>query len=274
MAAESRQGITISSGLLFESALSIADGRFADGKRLAGEARLHAGPHNVVTSLIYGGQIIAGRLEQGRLTEVIDGLRELQYSPVDLPAWRAMLAGVLADAGDLVSATAELIRLKNEGLTRPPHDFSAPLAVRYLAEVCRHLGDVTFASELLPHILPWAGQMLVVPTISIEGASDRSIGHLKATLGRFDEADDAYTAAELLERANGFDALAARTEYWHACALLERNTPEDPDRAAALLARVVSVSDGLGMRRLHERAVGLLGLSDPRRAAGRDRSNR
>jgi tetratricopeptide (TPR) repeat protein len=258
-AMDSRQGIVANNSLLLDAALAIAEGRFADGKRLAAQASDHGGRHNTVVALAYGAQILAARLEQGRVGEVIAAIHQLDAVLNDLPAWRAMLAGALADAGDHAQAAAELDRLLSEGDVPLPHDVTVPLAVRYLPEACRQLGDVAAAQTLLPHIAPWAGQLLVVTIgTSIEGASDRSIGHLLTTLGRFDEADAAYESASRLERGAGFRPLAARTDYWHARALLEREAIGDRQRSVELLTDVVTVTDELGMRLLREQAAALL----------------
>jgi hypothetical protein len=105
----------------------------------------------------------------------------------------------------------------------------------------------------------WAGQILVVARgSSLEGAGDRSIGHLLATLGRLDEADNAYTTAAHLEHASGFPPLEARTLYWHGRLLLERNSRGDRDRAADLLAMVTEVTEAIGMRLLNAQASYLL----------------
>ena len=103
---------------------------------------------------------------------------------------------------------------------------------------------------------PWAGQILVVRSgLSIEGGSDRSLGHLLATLGRLDEADAAYAAASAMEHSAGFAPLLARTDYWHARALLERDAPVDRERALTLLDRVVAVATQLGMPLLCRQAA-------------------
>jgi hypothetical protein len=131
-----------------------------------------------------------------------------------------------------------------------------PLLIRHLSELCRQLGDSHRAATALAHITAWAGQILINGwALSIEGASDRAIGHLLATLGRPDEADAAYTSAAELERSAGFPPLAARTEYWHAQLLLERNAPGDRDRIRALLTDVVDITDRLGMTLLHRQAA-------------------
>ena len=98
--------------LNLESALATASGRFAEGKRLAAEAaRQITGRRITQVELAYTAQILASRMEQGRLDEVIAALRQLGALEIPLRAWRAMLAGALADAGDHAEALTELRRL-------------------------------------------------------------------------------------------------------------------------------------------------------------------
>ena len=147
-----RNGLRMAMGtaLIFESALATASGRFGDGKRLAARAVSESQPDNVVTQLVYAGQILAARLEQGRLTEVIDGLRRLQGFGLVAPAWSAMLATALADNGDRAEATSVLAGL-DDSFERGPDDFAAPMTLRHLVESCRLLGDQQRARVLLPH---------------------------------------------------------------------------------------------------------------------------
>ena len=145
----------------------------------------------MTVELGYVAQIAAGRMEQGRLTEVIDALAGLDRLDFDLPGWRAMLAGALAEAGRFAQASDELDKCAaqlsaGEAETRIEH---APLVIRHLAEVCRRLGQTDRAAEMLPFVRPWASQMSLSGGLSIEGASDRALGHLLATLGRLDDAD-------------------------------------------------------------------------------------
>jgi tetratricopeptide (TPR) repeat protein len=258
-ARESGQGMAINNCLLLQAAIATAEGRFVDSKRLAAEASHHGGRHNTVIALAYGAQILAARMEQGRVGDVLASLSQMDAVLNDIPAWRTMLAGALADAGEHEQAAVQLDGLLSGGESAIPHDATAPLAVRYLPELCRQLGHRVGAAMLLPRITPWAGQLLVVTHgLSIEGASDRSIGHLLATVGRFDEADDAYRSAADLERSARFAPLAARTEYWHARALIERNAPGDRPKATALLTEVVAVTSRSGMQLLNEQATALL----------------
>ena len=243
--------------LNLESALATASGRFAEGKRLAAKAAETAGRHMIQVELAYAAQILASRMEQGRLDEVISGLRQLDALQIPLRGWRAMLAGALADAGNHAEARDELRRLTDTELPDQPHDYhGAALAIRHLPEVCRQLGDRNCAARLLPHVRSWSGQILVVRSgLSIEGGSDRSIAHLLATLGRLDEADAAYAVASQMERSAGFLPLRARTDYWHARALLERDGPADRERALTLLDGVLEITTAFGMALLCRQAA-------------------
>lgn len=255
--------LAMNGALIIESALAAGCGRFTDAKRLAAEAADHAGSSRLV-QLRFGAQIMAVRMEQGRLDEIVPYLRRLDVLKVEVPEWRAVLATALADGGSDEEAMSVLVSVDGAGVLtsgRPP----VALAVRHLAEACRLLGARHIAAELLPHVEPWSGQLLLVlPGVSIEGAADRAIAHLLAVLGRLDEADAAYTSAAALERAARFPPLLARTEYWHARGLLERDRPGDRERATTLLDEVVEITDHLGMRLLHQQATD---LSDQLRAS-------
>ncbi len=252
-----RNGLRMSKGsaLILQSALARADGRFAEAKGLAAEAVKRSEPGNLVTQLVYASQIIATRMEEGRLGEVIRSLRAFDKSGVVAPAWNAMLASALADDGHRQEASEHLGRLLDDQPSRFLDDTAAPLAIRHLTEACRQLGDSARASAMLPYVEPWAGQLLVITFgTSIEGASDRCIGHLLATLGRLDEADAAYTRATDLESSAGFPPLGARTKYWHARMLLERDASGDRQQAGVLLDEVIEITDRLGMQRLATQA--------------------
>jgi hypothetical protein len=154
--------ISIQNALLFRSALATASGRFAEGKAVAAEAAQRAGSHTMIVELAYAAQIVNGRMEQGRLDAVIAGLGAALDSPeFELPGYRAMLAGALAEDARFDEALYELDRL---GGAAPTSDTErlighTPMAIRYVSEVCRRLFDQERATKLLAHVTPWAGQI-------------------------------------------------------------------------------------------------------------------
>ncbi len=246
--------LAVHTALVAQASIVIASGEFERGARLAAKARESANSKLPGVALGYGAQILACRMEQGRLDDVIPLLQQARDDRrIAVPAWRAMLANALADAGRHDDAANELDRLDEHIADGFAHLYGAPLAVRHVPEVCRQLGDRRRAAMLLPHVERWSGVILALNT-SIDGTADRSVGHLLATLGRHDEADASYTRAAAMERSAGFPPLLARTEYWHARALLEHDAPGDRSRAADLLDEVVEITGRLGMELLHRQA--------------------
>ena len=79
------------------------------------------------------------------------------------------------------------------------------------------------------------------------GAFDRYRGMLLSLLGRHDEAVAALTAALALEESVDAPTLTARTRYWLARALRQRDGPGDGERADVELARSIETAEGLGM---------------------------
>jgi DNA-binding SARP family transcriptional activator len=251
-----------------EAAVAAAEGRFADAKRLAAEARDLSDAANQTITLSYSAQVGAVRTEQGQTDKVVDTLRFLadNLSPGTL-AWRTMLAGIYADTGRLGQAAIEFEKLAPDRFALIPRDWAFPLAIRYLAETCIRLGDATRAAQLLPEVEPYDGQILLVTIgTSIEAAADRSLGQLYELLGRVDDADRHYQAAWQLEDAMGFAALAARSRYWHGRLLARSADLHDRSRACGLLEAAQSTTAALGMSLLDQQIKELYpALSDPRR---------
>jgi tetratricopeptide (TPR) repeat protein len=246
--------------LLARTAMAIAEGRFMEAKSAAAQLQNIGGRHNVSIALAYSAQVAAIRAEEGRVNKVITDLGSvaLEASPMTI-AWRTMLAGLLADAGQLDEASTHFESLAADHFSIIPRDWAFPLAVRYLAEVCAQLGDTERAAELVPEVRAYSGQLLVVTLgTSIEGAADRSLGQLLGVLGSADEAERHYKAAAKLENSLGFAPLAARTQYWHARLLASSADAGNRRRAANLLRTAESVSGRYGMVLLGQQARALL----------------
>jgi tetratricopeptide (TPR) repeat protein len=240
--------------LTVEAAIASAEGRFSDAKRLAVEARGLSDATYPTIALAYSAQVCTARTEQGQTDKVVASLRVLPADPSPgTLAWRAMLAGLYADTGCLDQAATEFERLALDRFAVLPRDWAFPLAIRYLAETCAHLGDITRAAELLPEVVPYQGQLLVVTIgTSIEGAADRSLGQLYELIGRVDDADRHYQAAWQLEDAMGFRALAARSRYWHGRLLARSADLRERRRARAVLDAARSTAATLGMSLLSQ----------------------
>ena len=234
--------------LSWDSAVALAEARFDDAKRL-GAASRDAAARTSGFNLYYNAAVIGSRLEQGRHGQVIPGLeRFVETAPRFLQAYRAVLATAYAESGRLDAARRELDALAEGGFSRVTRDWSYLLSLRHLAESCAWLDARDHAAAIERLVTPYGGCLLVAYYGStIEGAADRALGQLLAVQGRLDEAVLRYEAALDLETAFGAHALAARTRYWMARALLERAQPGDVARARELARESRGEASRLGM---------------------------
>src|SRR5262249_38154047 len=100
----SRAAFTRATVLSWDAALALAEGRFGDSKGLGAAARDAAGRARGF-GLYYNAVVIAGRLEQGRHAQVIQGLEgAIETLPGFLRAYRAVLASACAESGRLEAA--------------------------------------------------------------------------------------------------------------------------------------------------------------------------
>jgi tetratricopeptide (TPR) repeat protein len=242
---------------IWAAGLANADGRFGEAKAAIARYRTAADSTTLSSPFIVAqGQLTVSRVEQGRGADVARGMLPLLGSIPSLVAWRAMAAGVLADAGEVDEARVQLGRVLDAGL---PDDWNEPLGLRWLAEMAATLEDTDLAAEIRPRLAPFSGQLLVVANlVSIEGAADRGLGQLALVEGRLDDAVRHLDAAVALERGFRAPALAARSSYWLARALAARHADGDRKRAHELVADVVAETDRMGMSMLHDQAARLL----------------
>jgi tetratricopeptide (TPR) repeat protein len=244
---------------MLTAAMAIAEGRFDEATSVAEEMRDIGGRHNLSVALAHSAQLQAMRAELGRTDDVIRSLSSLAVNapPVSI-AWRAMLAGLYADIGSLDHAAEIFESLASRRFALVPRDWTFPLAIRYLSETCVYLGDSNRAEELLPEVQAYSGQLLVVTQgTSIEAADDRSLGQLYAVLGRLEEADQCYQAAERLEDSMGFVPLAARTRFWRARLWSPSDDVDDRRRVLTLLRATQATTSTLGMKLLENQANSL-----------------
>jgi transcriptional regulator with XRE-family HTH domain len=195
----------------------------------------------------YAAQLYVSRRAQGRADELLPGLVAYVEGHPDVPAWRALLAAAHAEAGRLDEARTELDRLAAHGFADVPRTWTRPVTFALAAECAVLAGDRERAAQLHPLLALRRGQLLVVASgTSCEGAVDRYLGALEATLGDHRAAEASFTAALALEEAAGGTALVPRTRVAHARALLDRPLP-DPAAARRLLDEAERVATRLGM---------------------------
>ena len=195
----------------------------------------------------YAAQLYVSRRAQGLADELLPGLVAYVDGHPDVPAWRALLAATHAEAGRLDEARAELDRLAAQGFTDVPRTWTRPVTFALAAACAALVGDRERAAQLHPLLALRRGQLLVVASgTSCEGAVDRYLGALEATLGEDRVADASFAAALALEESVGGTSLVVRTRVAQARALLHRPRPDRP-AARKLLDEAERTAARLGM---------------------------
>jgi tetratricopeptide (TPR) repeat protein len=239
-------------------AIALAEGRFDDAKGLA-VTTLRQNPDAGIALMGLTAQLFLARLEQGQAGRAASDLAAVieREETLRLP-WGPALASAYLQAGDHGKALAQYERLGVEEIATVRAHGAYPIALRHFADAIASVGDAQRAHALLPLCDHYAGQLLVGSLgLSIEGAGDRVIAQLLATIGRFDEAVSRYERALALEEGFGAQALAGRTRYWLARCLLDRDQSEDRGRAHRLLDECIASTAELGMAVLGRQALEL-----------------
>ncbi len=158
--------------------------------------------------------IMTARWIQGRGAEVVDQVRQ---AVVDNPAV-ATVAAVLAEFLSQGGADDEARALLHEQAAR---DFEYPINNAWSAtplgwaRIADHLDDATGAETLYAILAPWAGQ-IACNRIFAQGPVDGGLGRLARLLGRYEEAEAFFTAAEEQSMALGADIFTAQDDVSRA----------------------------------------------------------
>jgi tetratricopeptide (TPR) repeat protein len=237
----------------------LLDGRVADAERLAAEA-LHVGlEQNPNAPLIYGAQIFACRLAQGRVGELEGTVEMLARQAPDLSAWSCTRAYIHSQTGREAEARAELERLVRDDFAALRRDGNWMQAMVQLAVVSTACGAVTEAALLYDRLLPYADRNVLVAGAAVcAGAVAHWLGELAALLARWDDAERHFDAALRRHEQMGAPALLAYSRYSYAQMLLLRRQPGEAAHARELLEAAAQTYRTLEMPGFAARAERLL----------------
>jgi class 3 adenylate cyclase len=188
--------------------------------------------------------------ERGRLDSLVEPTRRVVEGPDALDSWRAGLAHMFEQVGDLDAAERLLETVGTDGFSRTPDDVARRYTLCACAEVAVGLSDVVRCGELYDLLLPEAGGAAVIGSIAYHGAVDRYLGILALALGRADDAVAHLEAASVIHERMRARPWLARTRYDLGRALLTRDAPGDPERAVGLLNQALDTATSIGMTRL------------------------
>jgi hypothetical protein len=203
---------------------------------------------------IFGTQLCTIRFHQGRAGELIELAQAVMESVPDLPTTRVLLALANAESGDLEAARTALEPLARAGFDRMAPDLTRLAALTGSAWVAAMVGEREWSASLERILRPHLGLGVVAGPLCW-GAVDHFVGMLCTTLGRFDEADAAFTSAAVLHERLGSPPLLARSQIEWARTLAARDGPGDAARGGALRHDALSTAGRLGLGSIERRAL-------------------
>lgn len=228
--------------------LALLDGRFDEVESAAATMLQYAGDDpNFVN--VFAGQLLLLRQEQGRSEEMRPLVAAAAADNDGLVTYRCVHAHVLADLGELDESRVIFDDLATDGFAAVPRDIGFATSLCVLTDVCASLGDADAAGVLWRHLLPYAGQLMVVGWgIAALGAVDRYLGVAATTARRFEDAEPHLRAAENLERSIGARPSLVRTRAARARLLAARRAPGDDARLLEVVTDARADAERLGMR--------------------------
>jgi AAA ATPase domain len=247
LATELRQPAQLWFGVVLRGTVATLEGRFHDAEQLIPQASALARAAGLLADLYGTIQLWALRREQGRVKEVEHPLAELARRFPMYEVLRCLGAHVAAELGRERQAREELRALAADRFAALPRNDDWLFSLCLLADVSRALSDATHASALYELLLPYAERTAVNPPAACIGSVSRSLAVAAALTEQWSEAERHFEDALRANSRMGARPWVARTCVDWAEALLGRDGPGDPERAAELLATAGELARELGM---------------------------
>jgi class 3 adenylate cyclase len=155
----------------------------------------------------YAAALMTARWRQGRGMEVMDLLRQAADDNPEVPAYRASVAGMLADEGHFTEAAEILAEGARAGFDARVNT-SWAVTVGPWAITAGWVGDVASAAVIYELLAPWVGQIAATRTHS-HRVVDSYLGPLATVLGNHEQAEMHFAEAERITEAFGAHAWTA-----------------------------------------------------------------
>jgi tetratricopeptide (TPR) repeat protein len=237
----------------------LLSGRLAEAEAAALEAgRLGEATSQPDGATFLASQLLGIRLEQGRLAEVESSWVEAVKRFPEATAPRVMLALLLAEVGRTGEAQTLLDEIAADDFAGIHVNNLWLWEMASLSVVAARTADQGKSSTLAELLTPYADQIAGVAPLWL-GSVSHFLGLLSTTLGRFEQADTNFSAAETAHERIGAPIWLARTHLEWARMLLTRRHGGDAERARELLGQALATARALGLADIERRAVALIG---------------
>jgi tetratricopeptide (TPR) repeat protein len=246
---------------MFRAMRALHDGRFDTAEDLANQALAYGQrAQNPNAAQAHAAQLFYMRRAQGRLAELRLPLEAMAAEYPEMPTWRMGLACVYSETGHLPEASALLDELAADDFASVPQDRAWLTGMSLLAEVAAGVNDAANATKLYALLLPFDGRNVSVTGGSVSvGPVSYYLGLLAATAGRDDDAEKHFRDALVTSARMAAGPNIARVQSALAGLLVRRDRAGDREQAVDLLQQARSRSEELGLLRLLEQVVAMLG---------------
>ncbi len=224
------------------------EGRFEQAERLNAES-LEIGHmvRGTVGELAATAQLLAIRLQQGRLSELESAVRTLADRHPTMVVLRCVLALALVQSGRSGEGRAEFERLMAAGVEGVPRDNVHIVALAVLGETACELGEAGHAQALYEWMAPYHERWVVSPQAAALWPVDRSLARLATVARAYDTAGaHLQRARELAIRAGARPSIALTT-LDEARLLLAAEPQPDAARVGSLARQARELAQELGM---------------------------
>ncbi|WP_460493470.1 ATP-binding protein [Dactylosporangium cerinum] len=208
----------------------------------------------------HGGQLMAIRWFQGRITELLPMFDDLAHAATLSVVDRSPLAGLAvaaAAAGDRARAAAVLARIRGAGLAHLPTGSSWLVTLYGVVEAAHLLGDAGLAAEAAALLAPHARLPMTASLgIACFGAAEHALGVAALTTGDLDAAVAHFRAAVRDNQTLGHRPAALHSRRRLAEALQRRDQPGDAEAARHELDTAGVEAAGLDVAAGAEEIVG------------------
>jgi class 3 adenylate cyclase len=205
---------------------------------------------------IYGAQLVVIRWHQGRTEELIEMVRGIASALPGIPAYRAALALLCADAGRVNDVRAMLDEETAAGFLHP-HDYLLPSGMVAWSEAASLLRDQSAAALLYERLAAWPDQVAITGA-SLLGAVAHSLATLAGLLQWYDEAEHHFERALAIHKRLEAPFFIARTHLEWGRMVLARGRPGDRDRGRAMVHEAARLARRFGCSAVERRAAELL----------------
>lgn len=239
--------------------LALVEGDLETAERFASEALAMGQPIQGPAALqVFGGQLLALRLDQGRLEEIEPAAKAMVAQQPNAVPWRATLALIQSELERQDDARRQLDHLAQHDFRDLPDNDYLGSTLAMAAGAAAYLRDEARCRLLYDLLEPFDGRCIVAGygTATL-GPARHWRGVLAAAIGRADAAAEHFEAAIALERLMGARPYLARTELeWARLEAEQGKGAPARERAEVALALAREV----GMPLVSERAGALLSV--------------